>query len=267
MKWRTYYEAPDWKEQEQGYTEKMEEQKPIGNIVYFDLETKNLIDHSMQYEKLGMSVGVTWSTLKGDFSVYTEGMVQDLIEELLQSDFIVGFNHINFDYIVLSAYMNEEQIKRLYKVKSLDMLAHLQSRLGHRVSLDSLVNATLGDEKSSSGVQAVQWYEEGKIDQIIEYCKKDVDVTRRLYNFGCEHGYVSFVDKYTATIRNIGVYWKKKRGAINWIVEYHRLEKGKLSAFESEHDSYEDALEFADNIHVDENEFIFITIYKTEGAD
>ena len=185
------------------------------NIVYFDLETKNLIDaelqkvdlHPMHYRNLGMSVAVTQSTLYGE-AVYTEDKAQSLIHQLLVCDAIVGFNHVKFDYVVLSAYMNDEQIKGLYKVKTLDMMIDLEERLGHRVSLDSCVTATLGDQKSASGVQAVEWYQKGEIEKVIEYCKKDVDVTKRLHEFGCQHNYIKFLDKYKVQTRQIYVDWK-----------------------------------------------------------
>ena len=192
------------------------------NIVYFDLETKKLISDELMknqnqvpldplhFANLGMSVGITFNTLRSDYNIYYENNVQSLIHELLVADAIVGFNHQKFDYSVLSAYMNRPQIKSLFAVKTLDLMLDLQGRLGHRVSLDSCVNATLGESKSGDGIQAVKWFEEGKLDLIVEYCKKDVDVTRRLHEFGVKNKHIKFMDKFKVQTRSIFVDWEIK---------------------------------------------------------
>ena len=74
------------------------------NTVYFDLETQKSAsdvggwNHS---DQMGMSVGVTYSTTRGDYVVYGEGQVEELIKELQRADLVVGFNQIRFDYKVL----------------------------------------------------------------------------------------------------------------------------------------------------------------------
>ena len=61
------------------------------------------------------------------------------------------------------------------------MLDHIYRRLGYRVSLDNLATTTLGVSKSADGLQAVRWFREGRIQEVLEYCQQDVEVTRRLY--------------------------------------------------------------------------------------
>jgi len=60
------------------------------------------------------------------------------------------------------------------------MLEDIYRTLEFRVSLDKLASATLDEKKLADGLQAVRWYKQGKIDKIIEYCKKDVEITRKL---------------------------------------------------------------------------------------
>ena len=124
------------------------------NVVFFDMETQNLISdfNVVNFSHLKMSVGVTYNTLREDYNIYTEQNIQSLIHELLVADAIVGFNHQNFDYEVLSAYMPALAYENLKKVKSLDMYLYLQTELGHRISLDSVVKATLNTEKTGTGV-------------------------------------------------------------------------------------------------------------------
>jgi DEAD/DEAH box helicase domain-containing protein len=85
---------------------------------------------------------------------------------------------------------------------------YLKEKLGHRISLDSVAKATLGIEKTGTGIEAVAWFEQGKIDLIKEYCQNDVRITKDIYYFGCEHGYVRYVDKRTCRIQDISVDWK-----------------------------------------------------------
>lgn len=180
------------------------------NVVFFDLETQNLISdfNVVNFSNLKMSVGVTYNTLREGFNTYTEQTIQSLIHELLVADAIIGFNHQNFDYDVLSAYMPELAYENLKKVKSLDMYLYLHAKLGHRISLDTVVKATLNTEKTGTGVQAVEWYQQGKIDLITEYCQNDVRVTKELYEFGCKHGYVRYIDKFSFEQKSVPVDWK-----------------------------------------------------------
>jgi DEAD/DEAH box helicase domain-containing protein len=53
----------------------------------------------------------------------------------------------------------------------------------------------LGIGKSADGLQAVQWWKEGRIEEIFTYCEQDVDVTRRVYEFGRQNRYVQYYDR------------------------------------------------------------------------
>ena len=77
------------------------------NIVYFDLETRRSaaqVGGWHETAKMGMSVGVTFSTRDNAYHIYTEDQAEALIEELRQADLVVGYNHIGFDYGVLQAF-------------------------------------------------------------------------------------------------------------------------------------------------------------------
>ena len=87
-------------------------------------------------------------------------------------------------------------------------MEHIYEALGFRVSLDSLAEASLGETKSADGVQSVQWFKEGKIDKVIEYCKRDVEVTKRLYEYGVQNGFVRFKDRRGG----------KKKVQVNWTI-------------------------------------------------
>ena len=73
--------------------------------------------------------------------------------------------------------------------------------LGYRLSLNSLARDTLGEEKAGDGLQALKWYKEGNIEQIIKYCKKDVSLTLNLLVFALENGYLLFSNKAGRLVR------------------------------------------------------------------
>ena len=154
-------------------------------------------------DKLRVSVAVTYSSLTGEYKSYTEPHVSDLIEDLFSAPAVIGFNIINFDYRVLRPYTSKD----FTQLQTIDMLIHIQKKLGFQVSLSSLAQATLGTDKSADGLTAVRWFREGKIEELIAYCRDDVAITRRLYDFGRHEGYVFYVDRYSGQKKQVTVNW------------------------------------------------------------
>ena len=175
------------------------------NIVYFDLETKHSADDVggwSHIDKMGMSIGVTYSTARGDYKVYGEPEVEDLIKEIQRADLVVGFNHIRFDYRVLEGY----SIFDFSQVPSLDMLIVLNEKLGHRLKLDSIAQATLGCEKSAEGLQALEWYKQGRMAEIAEYCCFDVKITKLVHEYGAAHGHLFYNNRFGNKLK-VEVEW------------------------------------------------------------
>jgi DEAD/DEAH box helicase domain-containing protein len=83
-------------------------------------------------------------------------------------------------------------MKNLRALPNLDILVDVQSELGHRLSLDQLAATTLGEKKSGSGLQAAEWFREGKMELLEQYCKDDVRITRDLYRYGLEKGHLLY---------------------------------------------------------------------------
>lgn len=177
------------------------------NIVYFDLETQKLFDEvggRTGMSQLGLACGVTWSTARNDFAVYWEKDAAALVAELKAADRVVGFNILNFDYEVLRPYAPQENFRAF---RSTDILADIFKTLGFRLSLDSVAKATLGTLKSADGVQSVEWFRNGELDKVAEYCKSDVDITRRVYEFGRENGFIYYYSKLGSKLK-LSVTWK-----------------------------------------------------------
>ena len=169
------------------------------NIVYFDLETQKSADEVGGWNNIRdmrMSVGVTYSTARGGYQIYGEKQVNALITELQRADLVVGFNSLRFDYEVLHGYT----VMDLSQVPTLDMLVELQKILKHRLSLDSIATATLGAEKTAEGLQAIQWYREGKMLEIAEYCCFDVKITRLVHEYGAAKKQLFYTNRFGAKL-------------------------------------------------------------------
>jgi DEAD/DEAH box helicase domain-containing protein len=176
------------------------------NIVYFDLESQKLFGEvgGRDASKLLLACGVTWSTARNDFAVYWENDVQALIAELKSADRVIGFNTIKFDYEVLRPYAPDENFRAL---RSTDMLQDIYRALNFRLSLDTVARATLGTTKTADGLMSVQWFRNGELDKVAEYCKADVDITRRVYEFGRDHGFIHYYSRLGSKLR-VPVNWR-----------------------------------------------------------
>lgn len=174
---------------------------PTKNIVFFDLETQKSAEevggwHNIR--NMRMSVGVTYSTRDGEYKIYHEDRVKDLISELRRADLVVGFNNLRFDYEVLTAY---DVFFDPTNIPTLDLLIELQKIVNHRVSLDAVATTTLGVEKTSEGLQAIYWFREGKLMDIAEYCCYDVKITKMLYEFAASNKSLFFRNRMGQTVR------------------------------------------------------------------
>jgi DEAD/DEAH box helicase domain-containing protein len=175
------------------------------NIVYFDLETQKSADEVGGWNNIRdmrMSVGVTYSTARGNYKIYGESQVNELITELLRADLVVGFNNLRFDYEVLHGYT----VFDLRQTPTLDMLIELQKTINHRLSLDSIATTTLGVEKTSEGLQAIQWFRQGKLLEIAEYCCYDVKITKLVHEYGNLNRQLFYRNRFGARL-TVPVSW------------------------------------------------------------
>lgn len=175
------------------------------NILYFDLETQKSAEEVGGWDKIsrmGMSVAVTYNTAQGSYRIYGERDVDDLIKELQRADLVVGFNNLRFDYEVLHGYTALD----LRQLPTLDMLIELQNRLQHRLSLEAVATATFGVEKTAEGLQAIQWFREGKLLEIAEYCCYDVKLTRLMHEYGTHHRQLHYHNRFGKRL-SVAVSW------------------------------------------------------------
>jgi DEAD/DEAH box helicase domain-containing protein len=173
------------------------------SVPYFgvlDLETQRSAQEVGGWHlagKMGISCVVVYDSRKDDYLEFMEDDIPGLIEHLMGFHYVVGFNIKRFDYLVMSSHTNFD----FSRLKTLDILEDVHQKLGYRLSLDHLAGATLGVAKSGNGLMALEWWKQGEIRKIIDYCKMDVEITRDLFLFGKENGYLLFKNKAGHSVR------------------------------------------------------------------
>jgi DEAD/DEAH box helicase domain-containing protein len=180
------------------------------NFVYFDVETERSageVGGWQNIEQLGLAVAVTCASRDDDgenwnTKVFRKADAQALGEELRRADCVVGFNTRGFDFRVLQTYVNFD----LRALPDLDLMVDLKRVAGFRPGLDNCCAATLGEKKSGGGLQSLQWWREGREQEVIDYCKQDVILTRKLHEFGAKNGYVKCLDR-SGQLRVLNVDW------------------------------------------------------------
>src|SRR3990167_1164620 len=155
-----------------------------------DLETQREFSEveGRKPELLGVSLVGVYSYEEDRYDTYLEADLASKLGPRLQAaELLIGFNIRRFDLPVLQPYLP-------YSVSTLpvlDIMEEVVKNLGHRLSLESLAQATLGRGKSGSGLDALKWFKEGKLDLIAKYCLDDVKLTKELYDYGKEIGRAS----------------------------------------------------------------------------
>jgi len=180
-------------------------------ILYFDLETQKSSDEvggwsPVQIKLMKLAVGVVWDSREQKYFTYREEEAVQLAQKLRTADLVVGFNVLRFDYTVLEGYGPFD----LEKINTFDMLMDVKNILNFRLGLNHLAQHTLNAEKSADGLISLQWYKEGKLDKIIEYCKQDVAITRDLFLFGEKEGFLKYKTR-SGKIDEFKVDWKIDR--------------------------------------------------------
>ncbi len=175
-------------------------------ILFLDIETQRSAEEVGGWHNkhlMRVAAAVVYDSKEGSYCAYQEEAVHDLIEKLKTAELIVGFNISDFDYHVLRGYTSF----RFNQLNTFDLMQHVSKQLGYRLSLGHLAHKTLHTEKSADGLQSLAWFKEGKMEEIIAYCKKDVEITKDLFLFGLANGHLLFETKAGQLVR-LPVEWK-----------------------------------------------------------
>lgn len=145
--------------------------------VVFDIETYGDIRNLSSMKVTVVSV---YEYEHDRYSSFDEHELSLLWPILEKAERLIGYNSAHFDIPIL----NKLYAGDLATFPHLDLLKVIKEMSGSRYKLDDIAKATLQIQKSADGLQAVRWYEEGKIDEIKKYCEQDVKVTKDVYEYG-----------------------------------------------------------------------------------
>jgi len=160
-------------------------------VITFDIETRNTVPGSaFSMENQELTICCIHDSETGEYSSYLKEELPTLWGILERADILVGYNSDHFDIPILNRYYSGD----LTKIKSVDLLKEVRNVLGRRLRLDNIAEATLGRNKTADGMQAVTWWDEGKIDLVRQYCIEDVKITRELYDYAKKHKSLKYKD-------------------------------------------------------------------------
>ncbi|MBT6253872.1 hypothetical protein HOI83_01415 [Candidatus Uhrbacteria bacterium] len=161
--------------------------------IVLDIETRNTFQDvgGWNHDKLKISLIGVYFYETDTYETFLEEDLPGLWPRLEHADRIIGYNQKGFDNPVMNNYYAGD----LNQIPQCDILELIHKSLGYRVKLDSVAKATLGKGKIGHGLQAVEYWKEGKIKELAEYCLMDVKVTKEVYEFAKENGFVKFEDR------------------------------------------------------------------------
>ncbi len=175
------------------------------NAIVLDLETQKTFNEvgRDKLHKLKVSVVGIYDYRDDEYRTYEENQIPQLEERLRSVELIIGFNVRRFDLSVLEPYL----FTSVETLPVLDLMEEIEKVRGHRVSLQSVAQATLGSAKSGQGLDAINLFHNGKMEELKRYCLTDVRITKEVYEYGCGHKRVYFISNRD---------WKKYEVPISW---------------------------------------------------
>ncbi|HWQ99988.1 MAG TPA: ribonuclease H-like domain-containing protein [Candidatus Methylomirabilis sp.] len=161
--------------------------------IVLDIETKNTFQDVGAYNPslLDVSLVGVYFYETDTFESFLEEDLPKLWPRLERADRIIGYNIIGFDLPCLQSYYTGE----LLKLPTLDIMFEIANRLGFRIKLDDVAQATLGIGKTGHGLQAVEFWKKGEIQKLRDYCLQDVKITRDVYEYALVHKEVRYLDR------------------------------------------------------------------------
>jgi len=160
--------------------------------IVFDIETSNTFRDvgSGNPADLDISVVALHDSKTDEYKYFMQEDFSALWKILEQADMLIGYNSDHFDIPLLNKYFPGE----LTHIKSLDILKEIYESIGRRIKLDTIAEATIGEKKSGHGLQAIDWWRDGKKQKVCDYCVQDVKVTKKIYEYALEHQKLKYKD-------------------------------------------------------------------------
>ncbi len=124
------------------------------------------------------------------YQIFEEHELPKLSPILQTADQIIGYNIKEFDFEVLKPYLNFD----IHQTPYLDILEEIEKVLQHRIRLELVSQGTLGAGKSGTGLEAILYFNNGRMDLLKKYCLDDVKITKQVYDYALRNQKLLYKD-------------------------------------------------------------------------
>ncbi|PIP29982.1 hypothetical protein COU12_01230 [Candidatus Jorgensenbacteria bacterium CG10_big_fil_rev_8_21_14_0_10_54_38] len=174
----------------------------------FDIETKNTFDDvgGQKYVRdLSVSVVGVYSYAQDRYLIFDEHELNKLNKLFQDAYLLVGFSSKRFDIPVLEKHFTFNASA----IPHFDILEEVEKSYGRRVGLGVIAEANLGAGKSASGLQAIEFYKQGEMNKLKEYCLQDVKLTKGLYELIKKQGYLWIPQRDVPQMAKVTINWNE----------------------------------------------------------
>lgn len=174
-----------------------------------DLETKDTfadVGGEQNLKNLSVSMVGVYSYRNDAYLAFDEYHLSDLAALFKSAGLIIGFSINRFDLPVLAKYFNFN----LRAIQRLDLLEEIELVFGRRVGLDVLARANLNVGKTHHGLEAIDLYRAGNIEELKSYCLHDVKLTKELYDLARKQGYLVIPERATGELVKANFNWQEQ---------------------------------------------------------
>lgn len=176
--------------------------------IVFDIETKNTFADVGGHENVGdleVSVVCAYSYNDGEYHCFTEYEMDKLEEFMKRAYLIIGFASKRFDVPVLNKYFKFN----LASIPHFDILEEVEKNLKRRIGLNVLAEANLGVGKTAKALESIDFYKNGEIEKLKDYCTNDVKITKDIYELIKSQGYLWIPERGIPQMKKLEMNYKE----------------------------------------------------------
>jgi len=176
--------------------------------IVFDIETKNTfqdVGGEQNMHMLEISVVCAYSYDQDKYFCYEEKELDALGDMMQNAGLIIGFSSKRFDVPILNKYLKFN----LAALPQYDILEEIEKSWGRRISLNLLGEANLGINKTGHGLEAIEWFRNGEMDKLKQYCEQDVKITKEIFDLICSQGYLWIPQRNVAEMAKVALEYRE----------------------------------------------------------
>jgi len=178
------------------------------DTLVFDIETSNFFTSPgvgwNNFDALNISAIGVYSYASDSYHCFEEHEIEKAAEFFRKAGKVVGFSMNHYDIPVLTRYfsrLKDPAELNFMRKERFDIAEEIEATHGTRISLKKLAAANLGKTKELHSSAAIHLWNEGRIDELKEYCLQDVRLTKELYDFYRRNRYFMLPDRETGELK------------------------------------------------------------------